>query len=139
MPKSYWLVKSEPTTYSWQDLLRDKHARWDGVRNFEARNNLRSMKRDDLVLCYHSGKGREIVGIAKVVKAAYPDPTATEGEWYAVDLARVKALTRPVALAALKAEQSLANLEIIRKSRISVTKVLPAEFARILQMADTRV
>ena len=139
MPQSYWLVKSEPSAYCFEDLRRDRRTRWEGVRNFEARNNLRAMKRGDLVLYYHSGEGKELVGIAKVVKAAYPDPTATEGDWCAVDLAPAKALTRPVALAALKAEKSLANLAVVRKPRISVTNVLPAEFARILQMAATKL
>ena len=139
MPQSYWLVKSEPSAYCFEDLRRDRRTRWEGVRNFEARNNLRAMKKGDLVLYYHSGEGKELVGIAKVVKAAYPDPTATEGDWCAVDLAPAKALTRPVALAALKAEKSLANLAVVRKPRISVTNVLPAEFARILQMAATKL
>jgi predicted RNA-binding protein with PUA-like domain len=138
MPPSHWLVKSEPSVYSWENLRRDRHTCWEGVRNFEARNNLRSMKKGDLLLYYHSGEGKEIVGIAKVVMEAYPDPTATAGEWSAVDLVPVKPLARPVALAALKAEKSLASLEVIRKSRISVTRVLPAEFACILQMAETK-
>jgi len=139
MTKNYWLVKSEPSAYSWDNLLHDKHARWDGVRNFEARNNLRAMKMGDLVLYYHSGEGKEIVGIAKVVKEGYADPTATEGDWCAVDLAPVKALARPVALAALKADKALADLAVVRKARISVVKILPAEFARILELAETRL
>jgi predicted RNA-binding protein with PUA-like domain len=139
MTKNYWLVKSEPSAYSWDNLLHDKHARWDGVRNFEARNNLRAMKMGDIVLYYHSGEGKEIVGIAKVVKEGYADPTATEGDWCAVDLAPVKALARPVALAALKADKALADLAAVRKPRISVVKILPAEFARILELAETRL
>jgi predicted RNA-binding protein with PUA-like domain len=139
MTKNYWLVKSEPSAYSWDNLLKDKHARWDGVRNFEARNNLRAMKRDDLVLFYHSGEGKEIVGIAKVVKEGYADPTATEGDWCAVDLAPVKALARSVTLATLKADKSLADLAVARKPRISVVKILPAEFARILELAETKL
>lgn len=139
MTKNYWLVKSEPSAYSWDNLLHDKHTRWDGVRNFEARNNLRAMKMGDLVLYYHSGEGKEIVGIAKVVKEGYADPTATEGDWCAVDLAPVKALARPVALATLKADKALADLAVVRKPRISVVKILPAEFARILEMAETRL
>jgi predicted RNA-binding protein with PUA-like domain len=139
MTKDYWLVKSEPSAYSWDNLLHDKHARWDGVRNFEARNNLRAMKKSDLVLYYHSGEGKEIVGIAKVVKEGYADPTATEGDWCAVDLAPVKALSRPVTLATLKADKSLADLAVVRKPRISVVKILPAEFARILELADTKL
>jgi predicted RNA-binding protein with PUA-like domain len=139
MTKNYWLAKSEPSTYSWEDLCRDKHTRWDGVRNFEARNNLRAMKKGDLVLYYHSGEGKEIVGIAKVVKEAYADPTASEGDWSAVDLAPVKPLARPVALAALKSDKALANLAVVRKPRISVVGISPAEFAHILAMAETQL
>jgi len=98
MTPSYWLVKSEPSAYSWENLRRDKRARWDGVRNFEARNNLRAMKKDDLVLYYHSGEGKKIVGLAKVVREGYADPTATEGDWCAVDLAPVKPLAKPTCL-----------------------------------------
>jgi len=137
MAKSYWLVKGEPSAYSWQNLQHDQEAQWDGVRNFEARNNLRAMKRGDLVLYYHSGEGKEIVGIAKVVKEGYADPTASEGDWCAVDLAPVKALVRPVALATLKADQALADLAVVRKPRISVVSIRPAEFARILELAET--
>jgi predicted RNA-binding protein with PUA-like domain len=139
MTKSYWLAKSEPSTYSWEDLHRDKRTRWDGVRNFEARNNLRAMKQGDLVLYYHSGEGKEIVGIAKVVKEAYADPTASEGDWSAVDLAPVKPLARPVTLAALKADKALANLAVVRKPRISVVSIAPAELTRILEMAETKL
>ncbi len=137
MAQSYWLVKSEPSAYSWEDLQHDKRTRWDGVRNFEARNNLRAMRKGDLVLYYHSGEGKEIVGIAKVVKEGYADPTAIDGDWCAVDLAPVKAMVRPVPLARLKAEKALAGLAVVRKPRISVTRILPAEFARILEMAET--
>ena len=139
MTKTYWLVKSEPSAYSWDNLLHDKHARWDGVRNFEARNNLRAMRMGDLVLYYHSGEGKEIVGIAKVVKEGYADPTATEGDWCAVDLAPVKALKRPVALAMLKTDKALADVAVVRKPRISVVGILAAEFARILALAETRL
>jgi predicted RNA-binding protein with PUA-like domain len=139
MTKNCWLVKSEPSTYSWEDLRRDKSTRWDGVRNFEARNNLRAMKKGDLVLYYHSGEGKEIVGIARVVKEGYADPTATEGDWCAVDLAPVKPLARPVALAALKSDKALANLAVVRKPRISVVGISPAELARILEMAEAQL
>jgi predicted RNA-binding protein with PUA-like domain len=139
MATCYWLVKSEPSVYSWDDLRREGRARWDGVRNFEARNNLRAMKKGDLVLYYHSGEGKEIVGIAKVVKEGYPDPIATEGDWTAVDLAPVRPLARPVALAALKAEKVLADLAVVRKPRISVVRILPAEFTLILEMAETKL
>jgi len=139
MPKSHWLVKSEPSAYSWENLRRDKSARWDGVRNFEARNNLRAMKKGDLVFYYHSSEGKEIVGIAKVVKESYADPTATEGDWSVVDLAPVKPLARPVTLAALKSDKALANLAVVRKPRISVVSITPAEFAHILEMAETEL
>jgi predicted RNA-binding protein with PUA-like domain len=138
MTKNYWLVKSEPSAYSWDNLLKDKHARWDGVRNFEARNNLRAMKVGDLVLYYHSGEGKEIVGIAKVVKEGYADPTATEGDWCAVDLAPVKGLSRPVTLVMIKADKALTDLAVVRKPRISVVKILPAEFAHILELGETK-
>jgi predicted RNA-binding protein with PUA-like domain len=139
MPKNYWLAKSEPSTYSWEDLRRDKRTRWDGVRNFEARNNLRAMKKDDLVLYYHSGEGKEIVGIAKVVTEGYADPTASDGDWTAVDLAPLKPLARPVALSALKSDKALANLAVVRKPRISVVSIAPAELTRILEMAETKL
>src|SRR5450759_2177590 len=138
MTTSAWLVKSEPSVYSWENLRNDKRTQWTGVRNFEARNNLRAMQKGDLVLYYHSGEGKEIVGIAKVVKEGHADPTAAEGDWCAVDLAPWKPLVRPVALAALKAEKSLVNLAVVRKPRISVVPILPAEFARILELAGNQ-
>jgi predicted RNA-binding protein with PUA-like domain len=137
--KNCWLVKSEPSTYSWADLVKDKRTRWDGVRNFEARNNLRAMKKGDLVLCYHSGEGKEIVGVAKVVGEGYPDPSASEGDWTAVDLAPQKALARPVTLAALKADRSLGNLALVRKPRISVVPIRADELERILALAETKL
>jgi predicted RNA-binding protein with PUA-like domain len=137
--RSHWLAKSEPSTYSWDDLRRDKRTRWDGVRNFEARNNLRAMKKGDLVLFYHSGEGKEIVGIAKVVTEGYADPTAREGDWTAVDLAPFKSLARPVTLAALKSDKALANLAVVRKPRISVVSIAPAELERILVLAATKL
>jgi predicted RNA-binding protein with PUA-like domain len=136
---NHWLVKSEPSTYSWNDLVRDKRTRWDGVRNFEARNNLRAMKKGDLVLFYHSGEGKEIVGIAKVVAESYPDATAKEGDWSVVDLAPHKPLARPVTLAALKVDKALANMAVVRKGRISVTPVRPEELTRILELAATKL
>lgn len=135
--KNCWLVKSEPSAYSWADLVRDKRTRWDGVRNFEARNNLRGMKKGDLVLYYHSGEGKEIVGIAKVVTEGYADPTAGEGDWTAVDLAPHKPLLRPVTLAQVKADKSFANLALVRKPRISVVPIVDDELARILDLAGT--
>jgi predicted RNA-binding protein with PUA-like domain len=139
MAKSCWLVKSEPSVYAWQDFLRDKRTRWDGVRNFEARNNLRAMKKDDVVLYYHSGEGKAIVGVAKVVREAYPDPTAKEGDWSCVDLVPVKALARPVSLAELKADDAFAELALVRKPRISVVGLAAAELAGILRLAGTKL
>ncbi len=139
MPKpNSWLVKSEPSAYAWDDLVRDRRTRWDGVRNFEARNNLRAMKKGDRVLYYHSGEGKEIVGIAKVVRESYPDPTAADGDWSSVDLASHKRLTRPVTLATLKADKRLASLAMLRKPRISVVPVAAAELARILELAGSK-
>src|SRR6188768_2820645 len=119
MATSHWLVKSEPFKYSWQKFVADKKAVWDGVRNFEARNNLRAMKKGDLVLFYHSSEGKEVVGIAKVVKEAYADATAEEGDWSVVELAPHKALNKPVSLATVKADKALANMLLVRRSRIS--------------------
>jgi predicted RNA-binding protein with PUA-like domain len=137
--KNSWLVKSEPSTYSWEHFVRDKSTRWDGVRNFEARNNLRAMKKSDVVLFYHSGDGKEIVGIAKVVAEAYADPSANDGDWSVVDLAAEKALARPVSLAALKQDKALSQMAVVRKPRISVVPVLPDELGRILELAATKL
>ncbi|HYQ31495.1 MAG TPA: EVE domain-containing protein, partial [Polyangiaceae bacterium] len=134
MPTSHWLVKSEPFKYSWQKFVADKKAVWDGVRNFEARNNLRAMKKGDLVLFYHSSEGKEVVGIASVAKEAYPDPTATEGDWSAVEITPKKALTEPVSLATVKADKKLSEFALVRKARISVIPATPAEFARVLEL-----
>ena len=134
-----WLVKSEPFKYSWQQLVTDGKARWDGIRNFEARNNLRAMKKGDLCLFYHSNEGKEIVGVAEVVKEAYPDPTADEGDWSVVDLAPKKPLAVPVSLATIKADKKLTDIEMLRRNRLSVTKVLPTELTRILQLAKTKL
>jgi predicted RNA-binding protein with PUA-like domain len=135
----YFLAKSEPSVYSWSRLVTEKRAVWDGVRNFEARNNLRAMKKGDLVFFYHSSEERAVVGVAKVLREAYPDATATEGDWSAVDLAPVKALTVPVGLAAIKADPSLSGLPLVRKSRLSVSTVGAKEFARILALGKTKL
>lgn len=137
MTVGYWLGKSEPSTYPWQKLVADRKTTWDGVRNFEARNNLRAMKKGDLFLFYHSNEGKEIVGIAKVVREAYPDPTAKDGDWSVVDIAPVKALVAPVTLATIKADKKLANMALLKRSRLSVVPVTPAEFQRILELAET--
>jgi predicted RNA-binding protein with PUA-like domain len=133
------LVKSEPSAYSWQQLVKDGRTRWEGVRNFAARNNLRAMKSGDLVFYYHSGEGKDIVGIAKVVKAAYADPTAKDGDWSVVDLAPVRAVAKPVDLGALKVEKKLATMALLRRPRLSVSPVTPEEFARILELTETKL
>ncbi len=137
-PIAAWLVKSEPAKYPWEQLVRDRRTFWDGVRNYEARNNLRGMQKGDVVLFYHSNEGKEIVGIAKVAKAAYPDPT-TDEDWSVVDLVPVKPLRKPVTLAAIKAEPALAAMALVKKGRISVVPVLPDELALVLQMAGTKL
>src|SRR3954467_6041492 len=139
MATSHWLVKSEPFKYSWQKFVTDKKAVWDGVRNFEARNNLRAMKKGDLVLFYHSSEGKEVVGVATVAKEAYADPTATEGDWSAVEITPKKALSEPVTLAAVKADKQLLDFALVRKSRISVIPVTPSEFARVLELGKTKL
>jgi predicted RNA-binding protein with PUA-like domain len=133
MAKGHWLVKSEPSTYSWERLVQEGRTRWDGVRNPTARRNLETMKRGDPVLFYHSGDGKEVVGIACVCAEAYPDPTAAEGGWLAVDVEPVRALARPVALAELKADRALAGLPMLRQPRLSVVPLTKDEFDRILE------
>jgi predicted RNA-binding protein with PUA-like domain len=139
MAMSYWLVKSEPDKYSWQKFSADKKAVWDGVRSFEARNNLRAMKKGDLVLFYHSNEGKEVVGVATVSKEAYPDPTATEGDWSVVELSPKKALGAPVTLARIKADAKLAEIALIKRSRLSVVPIQSAEFARVLELGKTKL
>lgn len=138
MPQ-HFLAKSEPGVYSWDRFVKEGKAVWDGVRNFEARGNLRAMKKGDLVFFYHSGEGKEIVGVAKVTREAYPEKTKDEGDWVAVDLAPVKPLAEPVTLAAIKADSKLAGMAIVKKSRLSVSPVTPAEFARVLELAKTKM
>jgi predicted RNA-binding protein with PUA-like domain len=131
---NHWLVKSEPSAYSWADLIREKHTAWTGVRNFQARNNLRAMKKGDLVLFYQSVTDPSVRGITKVVKEAYPDPTAKEGDWSCVDLAAVKPLPSPVTLQEIKGEKSLAEISLIKQSRLSVMPITPGEYEQILGM-----
>lgn len=131
-----WLIKSEPFKYPFVQLVKDKKTRWDGVRNYEARNNLRAMGVGDLCLFYHSNEGKEIVGVAKVVRAAYQDPT-TDEDWSCVDLVPVAPLKEPVSLEAIRARKPLAGMHILTKPRISVTAVTAAEFRTILGMAET--
>lgn len=132
---NYWLAKSEPETYSWAQLVKDGRTSWTGVRNFQARNNLRAMKSGDLVLFYHSGETREVVGLAKVSKAAYADPTAKEGDWSCVDLSAVKPLAKPVSLAAINADKILKEMVLVKNSRLSVQPVTEEQFGMLIEMA----
>jgi predicted RNA-binding protein with PUA-like domain len=134
MTTQYWLVKSEPETYSWDDLVRDQRTDWTGVRNYAARINLRAMRVGDEVLFYHSGEAKSIVGVARVTKPAFPDTTADEPGWVAVELAAVKGLATPLALALIKADATLKAMELVRQSRLSVSPVRPAEFTRVLKL-----
>jgi len=136
MAKNYWLVKSEPEAYSWAMFLKDGRTAWTGVRNFQARNNLRAMKKGDLVAFYHSVTGKQIVGLAKVDREAYPDATAKEGDWSCVDLVPVKALKEPVSLDDIKSDRVLAGMPLLKQSRLSVTPVSEQQFERLLQLAD---
>lgn len=134
--KSFWLVKQEPSDYSWSDFVADGGTSWTGVRNFAARNNLRRMSKGDQVLFYHSGENKAVVGIAKVIRTAYPDATAKEGDWSAVDLAPVKPLLKPVPLAEIKAKPQLKNIALVRQSRLSVMPLGAKEFDLIVRMAS---
>lgn len=136
MPRSHWLVKSEPTTYSWDQLVKDGGTIWDGVRNPLARQHLAAMRRGDLVLFYHSGVGKDVVGIARVGREAYPDPK--DGSWLAVDLEPVKPLAQPVSLAAIKADPKFVGLALIKQGRLSVVPVAPKHFERILALGKTK-
>ncbi|MHC1765841.1 MAG: EVE domain-containing protein [Verrucomicrobiia bacterium] len=137
MPRNHWLVKQEPSAYSWDTFVREGGTEWTGVRNFAARNHLRAMKSGDLVLFYHSGDAKEVVGLARVEKEAYPDPTATEGDWSAVDLTPVKPLKSAVSLQTIKADPELKEMPILRQTRLSVTPVSAAQFKHILTLAST--
>jgi predicted RNA-binding protein with PUA-like domain len=138
MARSTWLVKSEPSAYAFQDLVRDGRTRWDGVRNALARKHLEAMRRGDLVLYYHSGEGKQVVGIARVVRESYPDPTAKDGNWLAVDLEAVAPFSEPVALAAIKADAKLAGLALIRLSRLSVMPVSEPHLEHLLRLGKTK-
>ncbi|MDX6765483.1 MAG: EVE domain-containing protein [Candidatus Methylacidiphilales bacterium] len=131
---SHWLVKQEPTKYPFSQLLKDKKTTWDGVRNFQARNNLRAMKKGDAVLYYHSVEEKSVVGLAEVIREAYPDPTSEEGDWSVVDLKPIRALPRPVTLAEIKAHAKLKNIALLKQSRLSVMPITPAEYETILQL-----
>ena len=131
---SNWLIKSEPGKYSWEMLVRDKRTYWDGVRNYQARNNMQAMKKGDFCLFYHSVTGKEIVGVAKVVRTAYPDPTTDDERWVVMDIAPWKAMKKPVSLAALRAGANSCNMALIKQSRLSVSPVTEKEYKAVLMM-----
>ena len=136
---AYWLVKSEPSVYSWDQLVKDKQTFWSGVRNYAARINLRAMKKGDEVLYYHSNEGVEIVGIAKVLKEAYQDPTTEDDRWVAVDLKPVRKLKTAVPLEVIKKDKRLANMDLVRLGRLSVQTVKENEWKIIMQMAGEKI
>lgn len=133
---NYWLVKSEPFKYSWDQFVKDKKTFWDGVRNYTARNNMRAMKKGDPVFFYHSNEGKEIVGLAKVVKEHYQDPTTEDTAWSVVDLAPVKALKRFITLAEIKADTKLEGIQLVKQSRLSVASLTKKEFDYILKLSE---
>ncbi|MDB5252447.1 MAG: hypothetical protein JWP27_1616 [Flaviaesturariibacter sp.] len=135
---AYWLVKSEPFKYSWDQFVKDGKATWDGVRNYAARNNLQAMKKGDEVFFYHSNEGLAIVGIAKVIREAYPDPTTDEEAWVVVDLKPVRKLKNAVTLKQVKSEKALADMALLKLSRLSVQPVREEEWLTVLEMADNK-
>ena len=139
MARSYWLVKSEPFKYSWEDFVRDGSTYWDGVRNAQARNHLAEMKKGDLALYYHSNEGKEVVGVAAVTRESYPDPTTRDERWVAVDLEPVVGLSQPVTLQQIKAEPGLSQIALVKQSRLSVLSLDRASFQKILRLGKTRL
>lgn len=135
MAARYWLIKSEPAAYGWDSLVKDGETVWDGVRNHRAANNLKTMKPGEQAFFYHSVTGKEIVGVAEISEAGLADPKDPDGRWPAVKLKPGRALERPVSLAEIKAEPALAEMELVRQSRLSVAEVRPAEWAKVLSMA----
>jgi predicted RNA-binding protein with PUA-like domain len=135
---AYWLVKSEPSKYSWEQFEKDGKTFWDGIRNYAARNNLRAMKKGDEVLFYHSNEGLEIVGVAKVIKEHYQDPTTEEAAWSVVDLKPVKQLKKPVSLTQVKEEKRLAGMDLLRLGRLSVQSVKEDEWKVIMELAGEK-
>jgi predicted RNA-binding protein with PUA-like domain len=133
---AHWIVKTEPSTYSWSDLARDKRTRWDGIRNHQAKKNLGAMKKGDVVLVYHSGSDKQVVGIARVVREAFPDPA--DARWLAVDLEAVQALATPVVLADIKQHPVLRDLALVRQGRLSVMPVSARAFHALLALGKTR-
>ncbi len=139
MARGYWLMKSEPFKYSWDDLVRDGRTHWDGVRNYEARNNLAAMKVGDLAFYYHSNKGKEIVGIAEIVAPAYPDPTIDDDTWVVVDIEPRVPFEEPVSLATIKQDPALSEIQLVRRGRLSVVPITAAEFRYVAKLGKTRI
>jgi predicted RNA-binding protein with PUA-like domain len=133
---NYWLMKTEPDTFSWDDLTRDKKAGWDGVRNFQARTHLKNMKKGDEAFFYHTGGEKAVIGIARITKEHYPDPT--DNEWVAVEIVPVKKLNKPVTLAQIKADKRLSNMVLVKASRLSVQPVKPEEFDMVVALSEER-
>jgi len=139
MARSHWLVKSEPGKYSWDDLVRDGSTHWDGVRNYQARNHLRDMRVGDRVLYYHSVEGKAIVGVARVTRRAYQDPTTDDDRWVVVDLAPLKALAQPVGLDRIKRDPLLRTMPLVTQSRLSVMPIAKAAFDRVLELGGAQL
>jgi predicted RNA-binding protein with PUA-like domain len=135
----YWLVKQEPETYSWATFVKEGRTAWTGVRNFQARNNLRAMKKGDLVFFYHSVTDKQVIGYARVEREAYPDPTATEGDWWCVDLVPVRALKKPLGLETIKADKGLKAMPLVKHSRLSVMPLTREQFDQVLQVGGETV
>ena len=135
----HWLVKQEPEKYPWAQFVKDKGTYWDGVRNYQARNNLRAMKKGDLVMYYHSVSEKAVVGVAKITREAYPDPTAEQGDWSMVDLKPIKGMAEPVTLERIKADAKLTRIALIKQSRLSVMPLRAREFQRIMQIGKTKL
>jgi len=133
---NHWLLKSEPVKYSWDQMLKDKKTFWDGVRNYQARNNLKEMKKGDLCLYYHSNEGKEVVGIVKIMKEYYQDPTSEDTNWVVVDVAPFKSLKKPVTLETIKSDKRLENIGLVRQGRLSVMKLTAHEFDVILELSE---
>jgi predicted RNA-binding protein with PUA-like domain len=137
MARAHWLVKSEPFKYSWDDLVKDGSTYWDGVRNYQARNNLREMKVGDHLLYYHSNEGKEVVGVAKVTRSAYQDPTTDDDRWVVVDVAPLKPFSVPVTLTQIKADPKLSKIPLVTHSRLSVMPLEKSAFERIVKLGET--
>jgi len=137
--KNFWLVKQEPSQYSWDKFVADRETHWDGVRNYQARNNLQAMKKNDLVFFYHSVTGKDIRGIAKVTREAYPDPTTDDPRWVVVNLRPLKALIRPVTLEEIKAHKDLQDIALVKQSRLSVMPITKKESQIVLKLSTTSI